>query len=124
MSHHISPSGALEFCPPFQMATDFLNEDATNLGEICNSAFLARCRKNIADVTRGCILMDHPDKVVELLEQEPEAVDTTSRGTVMEEYRNMRAVASHDMEAQAIPEQNVFYKFLKKRYFFGVGAYG
>lgn len=124
MSHHISPSGALEFCPPFQMATDFLNEDASNLAEICNSAFLARMRRKIAETTRGCILMDSPDKLVELLEGEPEAVDTTSRGTVLEEYRKMRPVASHDMAEQAIPEQNVFYRFLKKRYFFGFGAYG
>ncbi|MBR1941150.1 MAG: radical SAM protein [Bacteroidaceae bacterium] len=124
MSHHISPSGALEFCPPLQMATDFLNEDASNLAEVCHSAFLGRLRKKIAETTRGCILMDNPDKLVEMLEAEPDAVDTTSRGTVMEEYKRMQVVASHDMGAKAIPEQNVFYRFLKKRYFFGFGAYG
>lgn len=124
MSHHISPSGALEFCPPLQMATDFLNEDASNLAEVCHSAFLGRLRKKIAETTRGCILMDNPDKLVKMLEAEPNAVDTTSRGTVMEEYKRMQVVASHDMGAKAIPEQNVFYRFLKKRYFFGFGAYG
>lgn len=124
MSHHISPSGALEFCPPLQMATDFLNEDASNLAEVCHSAFLGRLRKKIAETTRGCILMDNPDKLVEMLEAEPDAVDTTSRATVMEEYKRMQVVASHDMGAKAIPEQNVFYRFLKKRYFFGFGAYG
>ena len=124
MSHHISPSGALEFCPPVQMATDFLNEDASNLAEVCNSAFLARMRSEIAAITRGCILMDHPDELVNIISQEPEAKDTTSRGTVMEEYRNLRKVASHDMQEEAIPEQSIFYKFLKKRYFFGFGAYG
>ena len=124
MSHHISPSGALEFCPPLQMSSDFLNDDASNLAEVCHSAFLARCRKQIAVITRGCVLMDHPDKLVELLEAEPKVQDTTSRGTVMEEYRKMRKVASHDMKEQAIPEQSIFYRFMKKHYFFGFGAYG
>ena len=32
MSHHISPSGAVEFCPPLQMARDFINGDASKLG--------------------------------------------------------------------------------------------
>lgn len=124
MSHHISPSGALEFCPPLQMATDFLNEDASNLAEICHSAYLTHLRKNIAATTRGCILMDHPDKLVEMIECEKDAVDTTSRGTVMDEYRQLHRVASHDMKEDAIPEQSIFYKYLKKHYFFGFGAYG
>ena len=106
------------------MATDFLNEDASNLPEICNSAYLARLRKEVAAITCGCILMDHPDKLVQMIESEPEAADTTSRGTVMNEYRQLHAVASHDMQDDAIPEQSIFYKFLKKRYFFGFGAYG
>ncbi|MDR2938405.1 MAG: radical SAM protein, partial [Prevotellaceae bacterium] len=33
MSHHVSPSGALEFCPPIQMAKDFINESGSNLSE-------------------------------------------------------------------------------------------
>ena len=68
--------------------------------------------------------MDHPEKLVELLEAEPEVQDTTSRGTVMDEYRKMRKVASHDMKEEAIPEQSIFYRFMKKHFFFGFGAYG
>ena len=42
MSHHISPAGAVEFCPPLQMAKEFINADASNLVEIFNnSEFLA-----------------------------------------------------------------------------------
>lgn len=124
MSHHIAPSGAVEFCPPLQMAKDFLNDDASNLAEVFEkSDFLAALRKMTAGTSRGCILLEQPQRMRHFLEQQ-EAIDTTSRGTVAEEYAKMDALAGHDMKGEEIPEQNVFYKLLKKRYFFGFGAYG
>ena len=51
-------------------------------------------------------------------------MDTTSRGTVRDEYAAMQVVAGHDMSGEEIPERSVVYKMLKKRYFFGFGAYG
>lgn len=124
MSHHISPSGAVEFCPPLQMAKDFINEDASNLVELFQkSDFLAELRKLTAETSRGCILLEDPQKMLRFLEQH-DAIDTTTRGTIRKEYEKMRPVPGHDMEGEEIPEQNVFYKLLKKRYFFGFGAYG
>lgn len=124
MSHHISPSGALEFCPPVQMAKDFINLDASNLGELFEqSEFLAEFRQMTAESSRGCILLEDPQKMVEFLEKH-QAIDTTSRKTVLEEYKKMYPVAGHNQAGKEIPEQNVFYKKLKKRYFFGFGAYG
>ncbi|MBS2099150.1 radical SAM protein [Carboxylicivirga linearis] len=124
MSHHISPGGAVEFCPPLQMAKEFINEDASNLTELFEqSAFLADLRKMTASASRGCILLEDPAKLVEFLEKQ-EALDTTTRNTVLQEYKNMSQVAGHDMKENAIPEENVFYKTMKKKYFFGFGAYG
>ena len=124
MSHHISPSGAIEFCPPLQMAKEFINKDASNLTEaFAESQFLADLRKMTAENSRGCILLEDPQKMIRFLELH-NAVDTTSRQTVMEEYRKMTQLAGHNMEGEEIPEQNVFYRLLKKRYFFGFGAYG
>lgn len=124
MSHHISPSGAVEFCPPMQMAKEWLNDDASNLTEIFNnSEFLAEFRKITAEDTRGCIIMEDPLRMREFLKAQG-VVDTTSRGTVAEEYEAMSTVPGHDMKEDLIPEQNVFYRFLKKKYFFGFGAYG
>jgi MoaA/NifB/PqqE/SkfB family radical SAM enzyme len=124
MSHHISPTGALEFCPPLQMAKDFINEDASNLGELFEqSEFLAGLRKLTAQNSRGCILLENPGLMTRFLEEQ-EAIDTTTRGTVLEEYRKMTPLAGHDMPGEEIPEQNVLYKLLKKKYFFGFGAYG
>lgn len=124
MSHHIAPSGAVEFCPPLQMACDMLNKDASNLTEIFNnSEFLASLRRMTAETSRGCILLENPQKMLQFLE-EWKAVDTTSRGTVRDEYAAMQVVAGHDMAGEEIPEKSGIYRMLKKRYFFGFGAYG
>jgi MoaA/NifB/PqqE/SkfB family radical SAM enzyme len=124
MSHHISPSGAVEFCPPLQMAKDFINDDASNLAEIFErSTFLADLRKMTAETSRGCILLENPQKMVQFLEQH-QAVDTTSRGTVLDEYRRMTPVAGHNMAGEEIPEQSIAYRLMKKKYFFGFGTYG
>lgn len=124
MSHHISPSGALEFCPPLQLAKDFLNEDGSNLAELFrDSLFLADLRKMTAETSRGCILLDNPDKLAKFLKEQG-AVETTSRATVMKEYEMMDVKPGHDMGDEAIPEKNPLYKWLKKNYFFGFGAYG
>ena len=124
MSHHIAPSGAVEFCPPLQMAKDFINADASNLVEIFNnSEFLVSLRKMTAETSRGCILLENPQKMLQFL-QEWNAIDSTSRGTVAEEYAAMRVVAGHDMQGEEIEEKSKIYRMLKKRYFFGFGAYG
>ncbi len=124
MSHHIAPSGALEFCPPIQMAKDFIDEKASNLTELFNrSEFLAEFRKMTAETSRGCIILENPEKMVDFL-IEHGAEDSTSRNTVLEEYKKMMPQCGHHMADQEIPEKNVFYKLAKKKYFFGFGAYG
>ncbi|MDH6358468.1 radical SAM protein [Parabacteroides sp. PF5-9] len=124
MSHHISPSGGVEFCPPLQMAKEFINKDASNLVDIFeNSEFLAGFRRMTSESSRGCILLEDPQKMVDFLIQH-QAIDTTSRGVVLEEYKKMTPIAGHHLEGEEIPEENVFYRLVKKKYFFGFGAYG
>lgn len=124
MSHHISPAGAVEFCPPLQLAKDHLNADASNLTTLCQqSDFLAALRRMTAETSRGCILLENPEKLSRFLEKW-EAKDTTSRQTVRIELATMRPLPGHNMGEKAIPEQSPFYRLLKKRYFFGFGAYG
>ena len=124
MSHHVSPSGALEFCPVIQMATDFLNADGSNLSALyAQSQFLAGMRRQIAQTTRGCIMMENPKLMAEII-RGYEAQETTSRGTAMQEYAQMEPVPCHDMGAAAIPEKSAPYRWLKRHYFFGFGAYG
>lgn len=124
MSHHIAPSGAIEFCPPLQMAKDFINADASNLTALFeHSDFLADFRQMAAAHSRGCILLENPQKMVEFLEGH-QAIDTTSRGTILAEYKKMTPLAGHNQEGDEIPEESIFYRMVKKKYFFGFGAYG
>lgn len=125
MSHHVSPSGALEFCPVIQMATDFLNEDASNISELYeHSDFLKGMRQEVAKATRGCILMEDPQLMAQLIRRYDKVKETTTRQTAMAEYDQMQHVPGHDMGEVAIPERSKPYKWLKKNYFFGFGAYG
>ena len=124
MSHHISPSGAVEFCPVVQLAADFLNADGSNLTALyAQSEFLAGMRRQVAQATRGCIVMDNPQLMVRML-QGYELQETTTRGTAMQEYTNTSTIPSHDMEPDLIPEKSRPYRWLKRNYFFGFGAYG
>ena len=124
ISHHISPSGAVEFCPPLQMSKDFVNEKGSNLKEIfANSTFLADFRKLTAEQSRGCIILENPELMVDFLTKQ-NAVDTTTRKTVLQEFQKMGKLPGHDLKDDEIPDQNIFYRFVKKNYFFGFGAYG
>lgn len=124
MSHHIGPSGAIEFCPPLQMACEYVNEDGTNAAQLLkNSDLMAGLRTMTAEDSRGCILMENPKKLAQYL-RDSGATDSTSRQTVLEEYESMSHVPGHDMGDEAIPEMSIPYRWLKKNYFFGFGAYG
>lgn len=124
MSHHISPSGAVEFCPPLQMACESVNGDGSNLIEICrDSRFLADLRKMASETSRGCILLEDPQRLVAFLKAH-DATDSTSRATVLAELERMRRRDGHDMGPDAIPDKNPLYRMIQKRYFFGFGAYG
>jgi len=121
LSHHISPSGQLEFCPPLQMATERIgNADVGDL--FAKSTFLADLRKMTAENSRGCILLDNPQRLALFLD-EHNAVETASRSTFLSELKKMQTLPSHALDVE-IPEQNIFYKWMKRKYFFGFGAYG
>ena len=106
------------------MATDFLNADGSNLTSCyAQSQFLADMRSRIARATRGCILMENPQMMTQLL-QGHDVQETTTRGTAMKEYACMTGLPSHNMDMNPIAEQSRPYRWLKRHYFFGFGAYG
>ncbi|MDR0895574.1 MAG: radical SAM protein [Prevotellaceae bacterium] len=124
MSHHIAPSGALEFCPPIQLAAECIDATGSDTASLFErSAFLAALRRLTAESSRGCILLEDPQKLAAFLETQ-QAADTTSRQHALDEYRRMTPLAGHNCPGEEIPEQNIFYRWVKKRYFFGFGAYG
>ncbi len=52
------------------------------------------------------------------------ARDTTGRESGFEELTCMKPHMSHHMPGEEIPEKSRLYRFAKKNWFFGFGAYG
>jgi MoaA/NifB/PqqE/SkfB family radical SAM enzyme len=123
IGHHISPEGFIEPCPPIQLAGENVG-DGTNLYEtVTKSEFLKGFRELATGCTRGCIIMEHPDKL-NALQQEMNATDSSGRGTMTEEMAAMLPCCSHNVPGKEIPEKSWGYRFAKKFWFFGFGAYG
>lgn len=123
MSCHVGPGGDLEPCPPLQFARENVG-DGRPLAEILrDSAFLKDFREFARTTTRGCVLMEYPDRLAAFLEAQG-ARDTSGRNTAYAELAAMRARPSHHLPSAAIPERSAAYRFAKKYWFFGFGAYG
>ena len=122
VSHHIGPSGAIEPCPIIQFATKTIH-DGPSVYELMNgSDFLKDFRETAAKATRGCIVLERPDLVRELVERHG-ARDTTQRGTAMAELNALQPRSSQHNPGNEIPEEHWAYRFAKKHWFFGFGAY-
>jgi len=123
ISHHIGPSGDVEFCPPIQFAAESVLGSANVADLISSSEFLKRFRAFSSGITRGCILLEEPGLLRKFLEKE-NAHDTSGRGTLLEELAAMRNCPGHHIPGREIPDKHWAYRFAKKRWFFGFGAYG
>ena len=123
ISHHISPTGDVEPCPPIQFARDNVGT-GEGLAEVFDkSQFLSDFRSTMAETTRGCILLEKPEVLHRFL-VEQEAFDSSGRGTGFEELSRMGPQPGHNMPGREIPEKNWIYRFAKRNWFFGFGAYG
>ncbi len=123
ISHHINPSGGIEPCPPIQFACDSVGDGTQFAAAVSGSEFLAHFRRDIAAKTRGCVLLEDPQALQDLLQREG-ARDCTGRGTGFEELAAMRCCPGHHLPGKEIPEKHWLYRFSKKHWFFGFGAYG
>lgn len=123
ISHHISPRGYLEPCPPLQVAVERFRQGDDLAKEFRESGFLAEFRDTAAATSRGCILLERPDLVLDLKARH-NAVDSSGRDTVVQELERMLKRPSHGMAGREIPERSRFYRFAKRNWFFGFGAYG
>jgi MoaA/NifB/PqqE/SkfB family radical SAM enzyme len=124
ISHHINPWGEIEPCPIIQFARESI-DDPRDLFDVFNeSAFIRDFRETAAKTTRGCIVLERPDLVKALVEKHG-ARDTTHRepGAGIAELAAMRARHSQHQPGSEIPEEHWAYRFAKKHWFFGFGAY-
>ena len=124
ISHHINPWGDIEPCPIIQFATDTIDDERDLFDVLNGSSFIKDFRETAAAATRGCVVLERPDLVRDLVLRHG-ARDTTHRsaGAGMRELDAMQARSSQHNAGQEIPEEHWVYRFAKKHWFFGFGAY-
>jgi MoaA/NifB/PqqE/SkfB family radical SAM enzyme len=145
-THHIGPWGDIEPCPVIQFARESIydrdggegRQDAgvrrtpadlnrgtfRPLREVFQrSEFLRDFRETAAAHTRGCIVLERPDLLRELVERHA-ARDTTARLGAMAELELMRSRPSQYKPGDEIPEKSLAYRLAKYFFFNDYGAYG
>lgn len=122
VSHHISPYGDIEPCPIIQFARETIQDGESVFDTMNQSAFLRDFRETAAKATRGCVVLERPDLVRDLVTRHG-ARDTTQRGTALAEVDAMQPRHSQHQPGQEVPEDHWAYRFAKKHWFFGFGAY-
>jgi len=121
-THHIGPWGDVEPCPIIQLATDSIH-DGRSMGEVFNgSEFLRDFRRLAASTTRGCIVLERPDLLVQLADKHG-ARDTTARKKAIEELEAMQPRPSQYNPDFEVPEKNWAYRIAKRFWFSDFGAY-
>ncbi len=122
ISHHISPRGDIEPCPIIQFATETIRDPRGIHATMRDSAFLKDFRELSARHTRGCVVLERPDLVKELVVKHG-ARDTTARGTAMAEIEAMTPRFSQWLPGEEVPEKHWMYKLSKKYWFNDFNAY-
>ena len=121
-THHINPWGDIEPCPVIQIATESIHDERPLRETFNNSAFLTDFRRLAAEHTRGCIILERPDLLLELAEKHS-ARDTTARKTSIAELEAMRPRPSQYSPGDEIPERSWAYRLAKRIAFHDYGAY-
>ncbi|MBL9115909.1 MAG: radical SAM protein [Verrucomicrobiaceae bacterium] len=122
ISHHISPSGAIEPCPIIQFAKENIRDDRGIFDALTQSAFLKDFRETAAKHTRGCIVLERPD-LVDALAARHGAADTTIRQSAVAELKSMTPRPSQWIQEEQIPEKHWMYKLAKRFFYHDFGVY-
>ncbi len=122
VSHHISPYGDVEPCPIIQFAAESVHDGPGIYETMTKSEFLRDFRETAARATRGCIVLERPDLVRDLVAKHG-ARDTSQRQSALAELERLEVRNSQHDPGHEIPEEHWAYRFAKKHWFFGFGAY-
>lgn len=122
ITNHINPWGGIEPCPIVQFVTDDIHDRDKSLLEKFNSPFLRDFRRLAQETTRGCIVLERPDLLHELVERHG-ARDGTVRGTALPELTAMTSRTSQYNPVDEIPEKNLLYRLAKRFWFNDFGVY-
>jgi MoaA/NifB/PqqE/SkfB family radical SAM enzyme len=125
LSHHVNPWGEIEPCPVIQFATDTIYDNGSVFRTMTQSRFLDDFRRTTAATTRGCIVLERPDLLHEIVRRHS-AADATHRAGPGDGFAELAAMqprpSQHDPDNQ-VPEDHWLYRFAKRHWFFGFGAY-
>jgi hypothetical protein len=121
-THHISPWGDIEPCPVIQFATDSIHDERPLTETFNNSEFLRDFRELAASSTRGCIILERPDLLLELAKKHG-ARDTTARKASFTELAALESRPSQYNPDVEIPEKSWAYRLLKRFLFNDFGTY-
>ena len=69
------------------------------------------------------LISSSPSDLLTELAERHGARDTTARGTAMAELEAMESRSSQHQPGFEVPERHWMYRFAKKHWFFGFGAY-
>ena len=126
ITHHINPWGDIEPCPIVQFTRESIHSTPADTRSLRDkfrqSAFLQDFRDLARSTTRGCIVLERPDLLKDLVEKHA-ARDATVRGSALEELKAMDIRTSQYHPGKAIPEKNWFYRLAKRFWFNDFGAY-
>jgi len=122
ISHHISPWGDIEPCPIIQFAKESIHDPRPIDRTFAGSEYLKDFRELTAGATRGCVVLERPDLLKDLVEKHG-AKDTTARKAAMAELEAMLARPSQDDPEHQIPEKSWAYWLAKKFCYHDFGAY-
>jgi len=123
ISHHIGPWGDIEPCPIIQFSNEHISDNGGDIYEtLTSSKLLADFRTTAAKATQGCIVLERPDLLKQVVERNGSR-DTTARGAAMAELSAQPHLNSQHDPGNEIPEKHWMYRFAKKHWFFGFGAY-
>jgi MoaA/NifB/PqqE/SkfB family radical SAM enzyme len=128
ITHHINPWGDIEPCPIIQFTRESIHDDGGDeprrslRDKFLQSTFLHDFRQLAASNTRGCIVLERPDLLKELVERH-QARDSTARGTALEELSRLRSRTSQYNPGHEVPERNWLYRLAKRYWFSDFGVY-
>lgn len=125
ISHHINPWGDIEPCPIVQFSRESIhadNDERSLFDKFTQSEFLADFRQLSQETTRGCIVLERPELLDQLVEKHG-AKDATARQTARQELQSMIPRTSQYHPGHEIPERNWYYRLAKKFLFNDFGVY-
>lgn len=122
-THHISPWGDIEPCPVIQFAKESIHDERPLDVVFNESEYLRDFRRTAAQATRGCIALERPDLIQELVDRHG-AKDSTARHTAVNELAAANTHPSqYAPESTPIPEKSWAYRLAKKFAYHEYGVY-